>query len=48
MCTRSGAETVDAAPASEMLDHTSNHSDALDPELIPREFDGFVPPMSSL
>jgi hypothetical protein len=49
MRTRSGSETVDAAPASELLDHTTNHNEALDSELIAREFGRFVPPpMSSL
>ena len=49
MRTRSGSETVDAAPASELLDHTTNHNEALDSELIARESGGFVlSPMSSL
>ena len=49
MRTRSGSETVDAAPATELLDHTTNQNEALDSEPIARESGGFVPPpMSSL
>jgi hypothetical protein len=48
MRTRSGSETVDAAPAYELLDHTTNHSEVLGSELVTRESGGIVPPMSSL
>lgn len=49
MRSRSGSETVDAAPAHELLDHTTNHGEVLGSELVAREFGGFVPPpMSSL